>query len=287
LVFTTSLGRISTMAQLAVPNDNFTNSIRLEGTNITVAGNGANATLEKGEPTLDPTYSAKTVWYSWVAPFTSRASFMTFPPMLGESVSVFTGPTLDHLQRHPRVQYAENAFVGIEGTIYHIQAGLPRFNTGRIELAERKADGILVWSLTGEAGYRYLIEKNSGNSTWKPLMVITNSARSVTFTDPSPAESTVDFTDREFSTKGSKSPQWFSSRSRDESEGPLSPSTFASFAQDPRLRFVSAVRRLSASAFCRFTQPKRSTLRSVVKLLSNRHFAASRKSSGLLYSTDF
>ena len=34
------------MAQLAVPNDNFTNSIRLEGTNITVAGNGANATLE-------------------------------------------------------------------------------------------------------------------------------------------------------------------------------------------------------------------------------------------------
>jgi len=109
------------MAQLAVPNDNFTNSIRLEGTNITVAGNGANATLENGELTLDPTYSAKTVWYSWVAPFTSRASFMTFPPILGESVSVFTGPAVDHLQRLPRVQYAENAFVGIEGTIYHIQ----------------------------------------------------------------------------------------------------------------------------------------------------------------------
>ncbi len=67
------------MAQLAVPNDNFTNSIRLEGTNITVAGNGANATLENGELTLDPTYWAKTVWYSWVAPFTSRASFMMFP----------------------------------------------------------------------------------------------------------------------------------------------------------------------------------------------------------------
>ena len=60
-------------------NDNFTNSIRLEGTNITVAGNGANATLENGELTLDPTYWAKTVWYSWVAPFTSRASFMMFP----------------------------------------------------------------------------------------------------------------------------------------------------------------------------------------------------------------
>jgi len=76
---------------------------------------------------------------------------------------------------------------------FSLQAGLPRFNIGRIELAERKADGTLVWSLTGEAGYRYLIEKNSGNSTWKPLMVITNNAGSATFTDPSPAESTVDF----------------------------------------------------------------------------------------------
>jgi len=81
--------------------------------------------------------------------------------------------------------------VGLQS--FSLQAGLPQFNTGRIELAERKPDGTLVWSLSGEAGYRYLIEKNSGNSTWKPLMVITNSAGSVTFTDPSPAESTVDF----------------------------------------------------------------------------------------------
>ena len=120
LVFLTSLG-ISTIAQSAVPNDNFTDGITLDGTNVTVAGNGANATLENGELTLDPTYSTKTVWYSWVPPFTSRASFMTFPPVLGQSVSVFTGPTVDHLQRLPRVPYADNAFVGMEGTIYHIQ----------------------------------------------------------------------------------------------------------------------------------------------------------------------
>ncbi len=50
--------------------------------------------LRTANSPLDPTYSAKTVWYSWVAPFTSRASFMTFPPVLGESVSVFTGPTV-------------------------------------------------------------------------------------------------------------------------------------------------------------------------------------------------
>ena len=121
LAFVIPLGSLPAIAQSAVPNDSFTNSFKLEGTNITVVGNGGNATLENGEPTLDPTTTTKTVWYSWVAPFNSRASFMLFPPLLGESVSIFTGPTVDHLQRLPRVQYAENAFVGMEGTVYHIQ----------------------------------------------------------------------------------------------------------------------------------------------------------------------
>ena len=45
LVFVIPLGCLTTIAQSAVPNDNFTNSIRLEGINITVVGNGGNATL--------------------------------------------------------------------------------------------------------------------------------------------------------------------------------------------------------------------------------------------------
>src|SRR5207247_10160892 len=64
--------------------------------------------------------------------------------------------------------------IGLQSFSLHV--GLPQFNTGRLELAERKPDGTQVWSLTGEAGYRYLIEKNSDNSTRKPLMVIANTA---------------------------------------------------------------------------------------------------------------
>ena len=98
-------------------NDNFTNSIRLEGTNITVAGNGANATLENSGSDL--LGQDRLVFLGGAVH--EPCKLHDVPTYAGESVSVFTGPAVDHLQRLPRVQYAENAFVGIEGTIYHIQ----------------------------------------------------------------------------------------------------------------------------------------------------------------------
>jgi hypothetical protein len=70
---------------------------------------------------------------------------------------------------------------------FSLQAGLSQFNVGRIQLAERHADGSVVWELLGEPGFRYVIEKNSGESVWQPLLVVTNLSGTVTFTDPAAA----------------------------------------------------------------------------------------------------
>jgi hypothetical protein len=69
---------------------------------------------------------------------------------------------------------------------FALQAGLPQFVVGRIEFAERREDGTIVWALQGEAGYRYVIEKTVEDTVWRPLLVLTNVTGTATFTDPSP-----------------------------------------------------------------------------------------------------
>ena len=42
----------------------------------------------------------------------------------------------------------------------------------------------MTWQLTGNTGYRYVIEKSSGDAQWNPFLVVTNLAGKVTYTDP-------------------------------------------------------------------------------------------------------
>jgi hypothetical protein len=68
---------------------------------------------------------------------------------------------------------------------FSLQTGLPLFSAGVIELQERQPGGIIVWSLRGEPGFRYLVEKSirSEESTWRPFAVLTNVTGSATFSD--------------------------------------------------------------------------------------------------------
>jgi hypothetical protein len=70
-------------------------------------------------------------------------------------------------------------------TSFQLQAGMPQFNVGIIEFLERQPGGVIVWSLKGEPGFRYSVEKSirSEDSTWRPFLVMTNETGSVTFTD--------------------------------------------------------------------------------------------------------
>ena len=69
-------------------------------------------------------------------------------------------------------------------TSFSLQAGLPDFTVGRIDLVDRNHQGEALWSLTGAAGSRYVVEKAGADMVWRPLQVITNLTGVVTFTDP-------------------------------------------------------------------------------------------------------
>jgi hypothetical protein len=66
---------------------------------------------------------------------------------------------------------------------FSLQAGLPHFTTGQLELAERLPGGLLLWRLTGAAGFRYLVERQTEGANWFPLTVLTNATGVVLFED--------------------------------------------------------------------------------------------------------
>ena len=66
---------------------------------------------------------------------------------------------------------------------FSLQAGLPFLTTGILQFMEQLPNGTLVWSLTGEPGYRYLIEKQSQGFLWQPYVVVTNVSGTVNFAD--------------------------------------------------------------------------------------------------------
>ena len=80
-------------------------------------------------------------------------------------------------------------------TSFSLHAGLPAFTVGEINKAERQPGGLLVWSLRGESGYRYVVEKASRSDApiWRPFVVLTNLTGTVTFTDPADLEQEAAF----------------------------------------------------------------------------------------------
>jgi len=76
---------------------------------------------------------------------------------------------------------------------FSLRAGLPRFSVGVITLVERQPPNTIVWSLQGEPGFRYVVEKSSRNnvSVWRPYTVVTNLTGTVTFIDTASSGSGV------------------------------------------------------------------------------------------------
>jgi hypothetical protein len=101
------------------PNDSFSNSIALEGTNVAVAGSNIAATVEPGEPG-NP--AGQTVWYSWTAPTTGKATLST--GYVDCALAVYLGDTLDQLTLLKACGDGsgdQRSFLAIEGTVYRIQ----------------------------------------------------------------------------------------------------------------------------------------------------------------------
>jgi hypothetical protein len=86
---------------------------------------------------------------------------------------------------------APQRMIGLQA--FQLQTGLPLFSTGIIELQERQPGGVIIWSLRGEPGFRYLVEKSNRTTTpaWLPFIVLTNVTGSVTFSDSASSGSAV------------------------------------------------------------------------------------------------
>jgi hypothetical protein len=69
---------------------------------------------------------------------------------------------------------------------FSLQAGMPAFATGRLELSHFTDDGAVVWRLHGAPGFQYLIEQSDDDFNWRPLLVLRNETGTVEFNDPTP-----------------------------------------------------------------------------------------------------
>ncbi|HWX20592.1 MAG TPA: hypothetical protein VN578_11900 [Candidatus Binatia bacterium] len=52
---------------------------------------------------------------------------------------------------------------------FSLQAGLPQFTVGIVKFVERQPPDTIVWAVTGQAGFRYLIEKAGKDFIWQTL----------------------------------------------------------------------------------------------------------------------
>jgi hypothetical protein len=73
--------------------------------------------------------------------------------------------------------------IGLES--FYLLTGLPQFTAGVIHFVEQQPEGTFVWSLEGEPGFRYLVERSvtAQQAIWNPFQVLTNVSGTVTFSD--------------------------------------------------------------------------------------------------------
>ncbi len=79
-------------------NDNFANRSNIVGSSATVVGTNIAATLELNEPLHLATFGGKSLWWTWTAPSSGRATFTTAGSTVDTIVAVYTGNSLANLQ---------------------------------------------------------------------------------------------------------------------------------------------------------------------------------------------
>lgn len=76
---------------------------------------------------------------------------------------------------------------------FSLQAGLPQFSVGRIEVVRVLPDGGVEWRLSGAAGFRYLLEERFSGGHWRPRQLLSDFTGEATFTTPPPTNDTTLF----------------------------------------------------------------------------------------------
>jgi hypothetical protein len=125
-------------------NDDFANRITLSGATVTTTGHNNGATLESGEAnTTDDHSGGASVWWSWTAPTSGRATISTLGSSFDTVLGVYTGNDINSLTKIARndddtsadTRTSKVSFAAIKGTTYQISVDGYNAASGRIKLS--------------------------------------------------------------------------------------------------------------------------------------------------------
>ena len=101
-------------------NDNFSDSIQVTGTNITVSGSNLGATHEPGEPIHALNPRDPSVWWSWTAPANMLVEINTSGSASNTALGVYTGTAVTNL-----TLIASNSFYSFSTVRFNAFRGTP------------------------------------------------------------------------------------------------------------------------------------------------------------------
>jgi hypothetical protein len=76
---------------------------------------------------------------------------------------------------------------------FNLRAGEPFFISGQLSVGEAQTNGTRQFILTGERAARYLIETRQPPNNWVPLLILTNTTGTATFTDANQVDTSIHF----------------------------------------------------------------------------------------------
>jgi hypothetical protein len=161
------------------PNDSFANRILLVGSMFSVSGVNSNATKEFSEPNHGGNTGGKSVWWTWTAPFSGRATISTAGSNFDTLLAVYTGlavnglTTINSNDNDGTNVTSRVAFNCVAGTLYPIAVDGRSGAAGNIALAiaasprlaiARSPDQVVLTWTNSATGFA--LEVSESGDTW-------------------------------------------------------------------------------------------------------------------------
>lgn len=178
-------------------NDLFTNCVVLDGNRGRLQGHNIGATREASEPDHNSSFSWRSVWFCWTAPFSGPVMFDTVGSRLDTLLAVYTGNTVGALTAvtgdndSGGNQASRVWFEAAEGTTYRVCVDGVQGQTGEFTLSwsapcrlsiNKGSAGWMELSLSGGQGL-YELQASADLVHWSVLTNVTLDGTTQTYAD--------------------------------------------------------------------------------------------------------
>jgi hypothetical protein len=141
--------RIDMLAALGAVNNAFSAAVSVAGVNGTVYANNIDATKESGEPNHGGVVGGKSVWWKWIAPYTSKVTISTEGSSFTTVQAVYTGSAVNLLNLIAPVSSTSRTYTfnAVADTTYNFVVDGVNAASGVIQFAwkydDTDGDGII------------------------------------------------------------------------------------------------------------------------------------------------